>query len=425
MKILVVCDNFSKGGLETQIETYYRNLSSNDKMIFAFGKFTRTNLLKHATIYDGFNFSYNDTIKDFCEDVEKLIEIIKKEKIDVIHVHPYYGYFASLFASQLTKVKIVYSYHGISSFNFAKTNISQPLFLYAFECGAIAKVFSVSKIGIDCFNNFGYKNIVLLENPIDLKKFPVAKYVYNNKWLLVSRIDSDKIKEIKLIIRKMNEFNIMQLDILGDGSEINNLEKFIEDNKLSEKVHLNGYSDKIYKEFTGKYNGIIGIGRVVIEALAMKVPCILIGNNKITGYVNKKIYNQIKDINFINRTINVSNNKMIDENEIESIFKDIKNNYSVEVVLKKYIEILKESESIFMTNLVELYEEISVLNKNEELKNCYFHKERLVYNLVDKYVNKFSIKNDIVNIFVNANLTYELYDLVSYRINLMKENKND
>ncbi len=425
MKILVVCDNFSKGGLETQVDTYYQNLSSNDKMIFAFGKFTKTNLLKHATIYDDFNFSYNDTIKDFCEDVEKLIDIIKKEKIDVIHVHPYYGYFASLFASQLTKVKIVYSYHGIGSFNFAKTNISQPLFLYAFECGAIAKVFSVSKIGIDCFNNFGYKNIVLLENPIDLKKFPVAKYVYNNKWLLVSRIDSDKIEEIKLIIRKMNEFNIMQLDILGDGSEINNLEKFIEDNKLSEKVHLNGYSDKIYEEFTGKYNGIIGIGRVVLEALAMKVPCILIGNNKITGYVNKKIYNQIKDINFINRTINVSNNKMIDENEIESIFNDIKNNYSIKVVLKKYFEILKESESIFMTNLVELYEEISVLNKNEELKNCYFHKERLVYNLVDKYVNKFSIKNDIVNIFVNANLTYELYDLVSYRINLMKENKND
>ena len=425
MKILVVCDNFSKGGLETQIDTYYQNLSSNDKMIFAFCKFTKTNLLKHATIYDGFNFSYNDTIKDFCEDVEKLIEIIKKEKIDVIHVHPYYGYFASLFASQLTKVKIVYSYHGISSFNFAKTNISQPLFLYAFECGAIAKVFSVSKIGIDCFNNFGYKNIVLLENPIDLKKFPVAKYVYNNKWLLVSRIDSDKIEEIKLIIRKMNEFNIMQIDILGDGSEINNLEKFIEDNKLSEKVHLNGYSDKIYAEFTGKYNGIIGIGRVVLEALAMKVPCILIGNNKITGYVNKKIYNQIKDINFINRTINVSNNKMIDENEIESIFNDIKNNYSIKVVLKKYFEIFKESESIFMTNLVELYEEISVLNKNEELKNCYFHKERLVYNLVDKYVNKFSIKNDIVNIFVNANLTYELYDLVAYRINLMKENKND
>ena len=200
MKILVVCDNFSKGGLETQVDTYYQNLSSNDKMIFAFGKFTKTNLLKHATIYDDFNFSYNDTIKDFCEDVEKLIDIIKKEKIDVIHVHPYYGYFASLFASQLTKVKIVYSYHGIGSFNFAKTNISQPLFLYAFECGAIAKVFSVSKIGIDCFNNFGYKNIVLLENPIDLKKFPVAKYVYNNKWLLVSRIDSDKIEEIKLII---------------------------------------------------------------------------------------------------------------------------------------------------------------------------------------------------------------------------------
>ena len=29
MKILVVSDNFSKGGLETQINTYYNNLPNN------------------------------------------------------------------------------------------------------------------------------------------------------------------------------------------------------------------------------------------------------------------------------------------------------------------------------------------------------------------------------------------------------------
>lgn len=425
MKILVVCDNYSKGGLETQINTYYNNLSLGNKMIFAFGNYTKTDLLKNANIYDGFHFSYNDTINDFCNDVERLVEIIQKEKIDVIHVHPYYGYFAALFASQITKVKMVYSYHGIGSYNFAKTNISQPIFLYAFECGAVAKVLSVSKIGVDCFKNFEYENALLLENPIDFKKFPVIKYIKNNKWLLVSRIDSDKINEIKLIISKMNDYDIEQIDIIGDGSEFDNLNRFITDNKLNDKIYLKGYSDNIYEEANGGYNGIIGIGRVVLESLAMKMPCILIGNNKITGYVNKKIYDEVKDINFINRTINDINNKMINDMEIDQIYLDIKNNFSINVVIKKYLDILKNSESIYMNNLVELYKGICELNKNTDLQKCYFHKERFVYNLVEKYINKFSVKNAINNIFVNANLVYELYDLTAYRMNEEKENKND
>ena len=40
MKILVVSDNFSKGGLETQINTYYNNLPNNIEFVFAFGKYT-------------------------------------------------------------------------------------------------------------------------------------------------------------------------------------------------------------------------------------------------------------------------------------------------------------------------------------------------------------------------------------------------
>ena len=227
MKILVVSDNFSKGGLETQINTYYNNLPNNIEFVFAFGKYTKTDLISGAKIYQNFNFSFNDTILDFCEDVERLISIIKEEDIDVIHVHPYYGFFAALFASQITKTKIVYTYHGIGSFNFTKTHISQPLFLYSFESGAISNVFSVSEIGVNNFSKIGYNNAILLENPIDLKQFPIANYVNNKKWLLISRIDSDKIGEIKLIISKMSNYDIKYIDILGDGNEFDNLNERI------------------------------------------------------------------------------------------------------------------------------------------------------------------------------------------------------
>ena len=116
---------------------------------------------------------------------------------------------------------------------------------------------------------------------------------------------------------------------------------------------------------------------------------------------------------------------MLFRSEIDQIYLDIKNNYSIDVVIKRYLDILKNSESIYMNNLVELYKGICELNRNTDLQKCYFHKERLVYNLVEKYINKFSVKNDISNIFVNANLVYELYDLTTYRMNEEKENKND
>ena len=74
-----------------------------------------------------------------------------------------------------------------------------------------------------------------------------------------------------------------------------------------------------------------------------------------------------------------------------------------------------------MPNLISLYSEIKKLLENAQLKNCYFHKERLVYNLVDTYVNKFSGLNDISIISTNTNLVYELYDLTTYRMNLIKE----
>ena len=118
-------------------------------MIFAFKTYSEKIKLDNAKIYTDFHFSYEDTIEEFCQDVERLVEIIKKEKIDVIHVHPYYSFFAALFASQLTKVKIVYTYHGLGSFNFLKTPISQAIFNYAFEANSFAKVFAVTEAGIN------------------------------------------------------------------------------------------------------------------------------------------------------------------------------------------------------------------------------------------------------------------------------------
>lgn len=425
MKILVVCESFNNGGLETQVKSFYDNLPENVEMIFAFKTYCEKIKLNNAKIYTGFHFSYADTIEDFCSDVKKLVEIIQNEKIDVIHVHPYYSFFSALFASQLTKTKIVYTYHGLGSFNFLKTPISQAIFNYAFEANSFAKVFTVTEAGINCFKDLGCKNVLHLPNPIDINVFPKAKYIDNQKYAIISRIDIDKIKEIEKMLLNLDKFNIKKVDIYGDGSELENLKIFINDNNLENKVKVKGYITNVYDTINEKYNGVIGLGRVVLESLAMGMPTILIGYNRVNGFINKDIYDKIKSFNFVNIMFDEVNYKYPTNKDINYIYRDILKNYATEKVLEQYLINLNTTNSCFMQNMIDLYKEIYKLSENKDLKKCYFHHEREIYKLVEKYIGKYTLHKETINIFVNANLVYGMQDLFFIKLNEIEKGSKD
>ena len=422
MKILVVSEFFNNGGLETQIKTYYDNLPAKVEMIFAFSKYTKKIVLDNAKIYSNFHFSYSDTIKDFCEDVENLIKIINEEKVDVIHVHPYYSFFAALFASQLTHTKIVYTYHGASSFNFLNATISSILFYYSLESNCIAKVFSVSSKGIKCLKDLGFENCSLLANPIDLKRFPIATIKDNRRWALISRIDEDKIGEIKQILLKMSDYNIESIDIYGDGGASNELKNFIEKQNLSKKVFIKGYITDIFNTVNNNYTGIIGIGRVAIESIAMGYPTLIIGFNKINGFINDKMFKILKCNNFVNRRLNMENKIFPTKKEQQKMTSKIRKEFDANKIVMDYISELKNCDNNFYKNIENLYHEIKLLSKNDLISNCYFHKERLVYNLLQKYIKNSCLKAETLNLFINANIAYEIYDTLEMRMSESKKN---
>lgn len=416
MKILVVSESFNNGGLETQIKTYYDNLPATVEMIFAFSKYTQKIVLDNAKVYSNFHFSYSDTIKDFCEDVENLIKIINEEKINVIHVHPYYSFFAALFASQLTHTKIVYTYHGAGSFNFLNATISSILFYYSLESSCIAKVFSVSAKGVKCVKDLGFENCSLLANPIDLKKFPIATINDNRRWALISRINEDKIGEIKQILLKMSEYGIESIDIYGDGGASNELKIFIEEHDLSKQASIKGYTTDIFNTVNNNYTGIIGIGRVAIESIAMGYPTLIIGFNKINGFINNKMFDILKCNNFVNRRLNMKNKILPSKKEQWKMTSKIRKEFDANKILMNYISELENSESNFYKNIEHLYYELKLLCRNNVICNCYFHKERLVFNLLQKYIKNSCPRAETLNLFINATIAYELYDNLTTRI---------
>ena len=84
MNIFVVTENFLKGGLETQVATFFNELKNEHNFYFGVSQYEDNGILKSKNIFTGFHFNYNVTIKELCEDVERMVKIIREKEIDVI-----------------------------------------------------------------------------------------------------------------------------------------------------------------------------------------------------------------------------------------------------------------------------------------------------------------------------------------------------
>lgn len=419
MKILVVSDIFTNGGLETQIKTYYDSLPQGVEMVFAFSQYTGQVDLRDAKIYTGFDFSGMATVENFCKSVERLAQIIREEEIDAIHAHPFYGFFSALFASQITGVPLTYSFHGLLSFSFCDTPVSAAIFRYALEIGAVAQVHSVSSIGMEAFEKIGYKNVRFMPNPVG-GHFEKAKIANNKKWALVSRLDSDKLPEIKLFLASIDEYGIDKVDVFGTGANEQELKAFVEDKGLSQRVAFMGFSNHLSEQLRENYNGVVGIGRVVIEALAMGLPVFFIGYGKLTGYINKELYEKIKYENFSNYRISDTNYAFPSLEEIEQIRQDVKKNLSISVLSEKYVSSIRDSKSVFSANLKTLYNEYKKLSESEDGKNASFLFDRRAYNLVNQNISRFSVDSTVNGVFISANHVFGAMDVFSSRENELR-----
>lgn len=422
MNILVISQNFSRGGLETQIFTQYNIMKNTNKFYFAFASFNSNLNIEEAKIYKDFNFSADASIQEFCLDVEKLIKIIRENNIDVIHVHPFYSVFPAVFAAKLTNTPIIYSYHGYGSLNFPH-QVNDVILLQCMLESEIDKVLSVTELGVSAINNATFTNkAIFLPNCIDLNKYKKHNIVNNKTWALISRIDNDKIEEIYQLISILDKIDIKKICIYGEGNKKEELEKFVRDNELIDKVILMGHSDNLSSELNGKYNGIIGIGRVVMEAIAMGYPTILIGFRKIAGVIDLKMYNNVKEYNFINRMIpNISIDKLSkqiknvysNKDERESLYNIFLQEYSPQKIYNQY---KKEIESLQISNfynLQKIYDEINNINDvNEKI-----YSSRLVYDILRRYIETESLSINLKNYFMNFNNYFSLLD-INYRANI-------
>ena len=402
MNVLIVSENFLDGGLETQINSTVQSLKEKINFFFAFRNYKEK--WNFQNVYTDFYFSNSSTISQFCYDVDKLVQIIKENNIDVIHAHPFYSLFPAVFAAKICEKPIIYTYHGIGSYNFTY-GVNDTLLFNMLLDYEIKKIFCVSLNGTHILENIilDKSKLVFLPNSIDTEKFTPAQISNNKSWALVSRLDDDKINEIKKLINILHEIDIQELHIFGDGSKKEFLQEFIQEKNLTNKIFFEGHCNNLPERLSNNFNGIIGIGRVAMEAISMEFPILLIGFNKIAGVIDSDMYNFIKNRNFTNMYLPAipidALKKQIEQvynySYDKGFYKSFKEEFSTKTVSNLYFKEIESINNYPILNLKDLYNEIKIINNDES-----FYDSFVIYNLFRKYFSFFIRQPHQQNLFI-------------------------
>ena len=295
----------------------------------------------------------------------QVVELIKKEKYDVIHCNTPIGGVVGRLAGKRSGVKkVIYQAHGFHFYKGAPIfnwlvyyPIERWLARYTdalitintedynraqhFKLRSNGKKYYVPGVGID-LNKF--------DNPIDRNIKRRELGVSESDTVLISIGDLNKNKNHKVVISAMHELNNPDIYYIlcGEGKERPKLERLTQKYNLSNNVKFLGYRKDISELLQASDIYLMpsfreGLSRSLMEAMACGLPCIVSnirGNvdlilNDLGGYLvkpnDKKGFSKAVSLlrNNKMKILNMSkeNKKKINEYSIEKIQNDIKDIY--------------------------------------------------------------------------------------------------
>ncbi len=419
MNILVANENFTGGGLETHIHSYYMELREEHRFIFAVGKFQSDLEFRKEDIREGFHFGWNSSVGEFCEDVDCLVRLIREEKIDVIHVHPFFSLFPAVVASQLTGVPIVCTYHGIASFSFSNRINDTILFQY-FYSELFSRIFTVSNTGKKVLmERMHIPDAVFLPNSVDMSLYKRHQVVNNRKWALISRLDADNGKEsaIKKLFDVLTSVEMDAVDIYGDGTRRKELEQYAAQRGLNQVV-FKGFKSDLYDRLNGHYNGVIGTDRVAVEGLTMGYPVLELGYGHLCGVFDNELLEQAVECNFDANILPDCGLEKLNR-QLEKVYSDpskfdfrarMVQSFDICNVAKAYVENLQGLPFFPHANVVEWFEALNRLSDQSE--NLYTSQN--VFALMRQYIEYYAVNPDIKLLFVLGGECIDLRNAIAW-----------
>lgn len=204
----------------------------------------------------------------------KSFSLILSKNINLLHCQGFLGSCLGYCLSKITKVPYIVTVQRLEDGNFFKNLIYRK-----------AKLCIAASLAIkDYFKKIGCKNIEIIPNGVDLKRFENLERKPHDGFVVMTVARLEKVKGIEYLIRAFARLSLpgrLSLIIVGDGSKRDDLEKLAVELGLGEKVKFAG---QIPPEGIPEYLTMAdcfvlpslkeGFGIAILEAMAARVPVI-------------------------------------------------------------------------------------------------------------------------------------------------------
>ena len=422
--ILIVTQSLGIGGCETYILTQCKMLCELGYNVFIMAKdgSLRKEFEKVGVHFFDIDVSQKD--KNTIENIEK---VIQQENIDQVHIHPFYPFYSAVVASISMKVPYVLYFHGVIDIeDIFKSVIGKGIsniflkniaFKYASKYIYVSnevKDYYENKFKLESNKGYLFPNSIYFK---DLNKFNEKNNNRIKKFIFVSRLDEDKknsvIQGVDFYIKyflkykdKYQESLELRLDICGDGNALIEIKEYLNRNYEDDyNINFIGASNTEVFDIICKYDAVLGMGRCMLEAIAMKKIAVLISYDTYIGCIcsQNMDFSELSYSNFSGRCLN---NGDVDKdiefllkinidtiNEIKKMnYSYINENNNIQLLAKEFEEIISNIIMIPVVDDIDSY--VELISYHIELDN---DKTRIIklYENLGKDYNKLSIQHDM------------------------------
>lgn len=327
--ILICLEKLDIGGVETHVYNQAISLKNRGYIVVILsenGIYTEE-LKKRGIVCEEFSFKVQNYFE--YEKIKKLLEIIKKYDVNEVHINQFTALTTIFPACLIANIPYVsYVHTGVSvieeTFEWYENQASiyRKLFELYFKYSEKIVIINekIRNYIIEKYKIENKEKIIYIRNSINFKEYATDKNITEcKKFIILSRLEKLKNKSVIDGINLFNEIykedNTAELKIAGDGADKENLEKYVEENYIKNVKFLGAISN--VREEIEQSDVVIGVGRCILEAIAMKRIAIISGYTGLRDVVTEENMKTELDENFVGKQLEINDiekikNKLID-----------------------------------------------------------------------------------------------------------------
>jgi glycosyltransferase involved in cell wall biosynthesis len=303
MTVLVVSETLTQGGLETRLFTQATALAARGhRVLYATASpSVPAPLAALATeTFPGIpGLGLGATAAQAADGAEQLAAIVRAHRADVVHAHPFASLVPAGMGAALAGAPLTVTAHGPSSFT-GSPNFDVALFDVVLPYSASIRLVSEELRAL--VPTALWPRLHVVPNTVDLARFQQLSSVpRGGPWAFVGRLADGKSRALETLLRWAPHLGITAVHVVGDGPERTTIETAAASAGVT--VEFLGWRDDLPRLLSGGYAGVVGMGRVVLEATALGLPCILAGYEHLHGLVTPSRFPSVAFSNFSGRGV--------------------------------------------------------------------------------------------------------------------------